>query len=507
MAAAQQVREKAAPNIEFSFSLTWGCGPPQPFTLRGTTARITVGRRLDSHLPLAVSSVSYDHCELFLKRKGRDLLLCVRDLSKNLTGVRHPRAAQECRPWRELRREEVEVLQHRSELMVPARQRKGSGKVDSRTHITVVFLLPDGFCPWRNTGRWHYEEKLGEGGLAVVYRATDMEHGLGQVAVKVSKFAQLPAASQQNRHIYTLHREARWSMERLHNPRQPAYRCNGAALFVRYLEDHTGFSPHAPNGDFDELRKRFEDPGFSWADHTFVPSLPRYPYVVMDFVDGRLLQSIVEGGPALDTTERRAVVHQCCEALVYMEGFSVVHRDFRGCNIFLQGRGPACRIKVIDLGFMISSEPGHASNPNPAIRCAWQGDPERKLRFDWAPPEVRTVGSPNFAVPACCFDVFSLGVLILKLLHGRTWAQDVLQSDALSVQLQAIRQDVEEVGLGVDVLVQMLSRPERRPRPKDILLVDRALAPSSRERVRHDASAQKRGMYFLASPSLPLVPP
>lgn len=471
MAGKKQVRDKSLPPVELSFSLACDSGPPQTFTLKGTESVITVGRRLDSDFPLAVSSVSFDHCELFLRRKNRDPVLCLRDLSRNLTGVRNSREAAAGQPWRQLRNDDVEVLHHRSQLLVPLRQR-ASPKGDLRTAITVLFVLPDAFCPWDKTGRWHYEEKLGEGGLAVVYRATDMTQGLGQVAVKVSKFVKLPTASSQNRHIYALHREARWSLERLHHAGAAFHEPEGAELFARYLEDHTGLAEHSRGGDFDDVRRFFEDPKLNWAEHSFAPELAERPYLVMEFVDGTLLQQLLESGPPLDAEERRAVVRQCAEALVYMERFGVIHRDFRGCNIFVQGRGPALQLKVIDLGFMISSEAALARNPNPAVRCAWQGDPERKLRYDWAPPEVRPPGSPNFAVPGYSFDVFSFGVLVLKLLHGRTWAQDVLQQGvhALAAQLQSSRRQVEELGLAVDLLLRMVDhvRPEERPSPDEI---------------------------------------
>lgn len=440
------------------------------FQLVGTTERISVGRRAESDVAIAVSSVSYDHCELFLKRRNRDPVLCVRDLSKNGTGVRHPKASRGDEPFLEVCRNEVEVLQHKSELLVPARQ-KNCGSEDTRTSIQVLFSLPDAYDPQRNTGRWDYEEKLGEGGLAVVYRARDMAREGCVVAVKVSKFGGRELASADNRHIYALHREARWSIERLHSSADRRYERGGAALFARYLEDHTGFEHQHPKADFDGLRRRFEDPAFVWAKHEFDPPLAEQPYVVLEFVDGKLLQHIVDKGPPLDGAERAAVVRQCCKALVYMERFGVLHRDFRGCNIFLKGRGVGCRVQVIDLGFMITADPQHERNPNPAVRCAWQGDPERKVRFDWAPPEVRASRAPNFGLPAYSFDVYSFGVLVLKLLQGRSFAQDALHGEDLWQKLRAISKEVEEVGMSVDLLANILDRsvPAQRPLASQIL--------------------------------------
>merc|ERR1719487_826697 len=174
----------------------------------------------------------------------------------------------------------------------------------------------------------------------------------------------------------------------------------------------------------------------------------------------------MEGTPPLTNVEKSAIVRQSAEALAYMDAHGGIHRDFRGCNLFLQDRGPECKLNVIDLGFMISLMPDtQATNPNAAVRCAWQGDPARKLRFDWAPPEVLLKGSVNFGKPGGSFDAFSFGVLILKLLRGRQWAQE--QLNAKCVDLSDARSDVEAVGLSVDLLMRLLDHKDagRRPVP------------------------------------------
>ncbi|CAK0884188.1 unnamed protein product, partial [Prorocentrum cordatum] len=419
--------------LELSFSLRLGDAVPVPFCLRGQ-AQARVGRGAHCDLQVDSRQVSFEHCVIFLKKKNRDVQLCVKDASsKNKTGVRHARAVFEGKAPKVLLKDEVEVLHHNSELWVPPLPEPADGSKDHRVRIRVIFTLPDAWEPWRSTtegprGRWDYQEKLGEGGLAIVYRARDMVGKLGLVAVKVSKFINLPGASAQNRHVYALHREARWSMQRLHNPRDKRHDPRGADLFVRYLEDQTGFVKHGFD-EFDKVRLRYEDPAFLWAEHCFDPPLAARPYVVLELVGGRLLQSVIDDKHApLVAQEKRAVVRMCSEALVYMRRFGVIHRDFRGCNMFLQERAPQSRLKVIDLGFMISTEPPQQKNPNAAVRCAWQGDATKKVRFDWAPPEVRARGSPNFGAPACCFDVYSLGVLVLKLLRGRAKTQELLET-------------------------------------------------------------------------------
>merc|ERR1712194_436983 len=201
----------------------------------------------------------------------------------------------------------------------------------------------------------------------------------------------------------------------------------------------------------------------------------------------QLLQTLVETGPVLDAQEKRTIVQQCAEALVYMESFGVVHRDFRGCNIFLRGRGEGCRVGVIDLGFMVSDTKDNVKNPNLAVRCAWQGDGAKETRFDWAPPEVRSAKSPNFALPGCSFDVFSFGVLILKMMKGRPWTREVLAQQAPLSVLLPFKSDIEDIGLQADVLAKVLDhdRPDLRPLPNQLLEV--VMAAGKRGTVRKAA--------------------
>eukprot|EP00929_Paragymnodinium_shiwhaense_P032641 TRINITY_DN18063_c0_g1_i2.p1 TRINITY_DN18063_c0_g1~~TRINITY_DN18063_c0_g1_i2.p1 ORF type:complete len:522 (-),score=128.95 TRINITY_DN18063_c0_g1_i2:397-1962(-) len=296
-------------------------------------------------------------------------------------------------------------------------------------------------------------------------------------------------------------------MQRLHNKKDPCYSQERAGLFTRYLEDHTGLQKNSHSGAFEEMRVHYEDATFNWNECQFKPStIARRPYVVMELVKGRLLQQTFEGQPPLEVREKRAIVAACAKALVYMERFKVIHRDFRGCNIFCVGGGSQTSIKVIDLGFMVSTERSQAKNPNPAVRCAWQGDPARKLRFDWAPPEVRQRGSPNWAVPAHSFDVYSFGVLILKLLRGRDWTQEALidpNRDLTRTQVESL--GVESLGLSVDLVQRMVDQkqPTNRPSPEEILqhVMHRGCDPLQRLRSNPAPDGQRQQASSRTTPA------
>ncbi|CAE7691784.1 unnamed protein product [Symbiodinium sp. CCMP2592] len=255
--------------------------------------------------------------------------------------------------------------------------------------------LPDAHDPVTGSGRWLYETKLGEGGLAVVFQAWDTKGGLGQVAVKVLKKHSKAHA----RHAFAMHRESQWSLQRLHNHSDPRYSESHASLFARYLEDHTGFTDLGPS-DFEERRKEYESPKFDWSKHRII--LPGKPYVVMELARGETLQTAmdreyrpakVHDPPCLSQMEKHDVILQCIMALEYLERFCLIHRDFRGCNMQLIARrkDPApCKLKILDLGVMISAEVGMEKNCNMAVQAfRRRGETEeQRKRYDWLPWEA-----------------------------------------------------------------------------------------------------------------------
>lgn len=351
--------------------------------------------------------------------------------------------------------------------------------------------LPDIYESATKAGRWQYEARLGEGGLGVVYRALDSVGQQGEVAVKVLK-RHSKTPHRDARHAFAMHRESQWSLWRLHNQYDERYVEDSASIFARYLEDHTGFSELPPAG-FDAKRRLYEAPGFNWDRDG--PVLPVRPYVVMELIKGEPLQAAIDRErrfipplhdepPALSIAEKRAVLLDAARALEYLSRFGLIHRDFRGCNMHLVARagpGSACRLKVLDLGVMISAEDGQEQNSNLAVQAfRRRGETEEKRkRYDWLPWEVRGEGgipAVNFAPPTHSFDVFSLGVLVLHLLVGKTEARVLL--DELHAGSRML--DTSPLGLDRDLVHRMLGKPEGRPHPSELLLALRQEATPSR---------------------------
>ncbi|MCE9584726.1 MAG: serine/threonine protein kinase [Planctomycetes bacterium] len=140
--------------------------------------------------------------------------------------------------------------------------------------------------------------KLGTGGMALVYRATDTMEG-DQVALKVMK----PAHMINPRFVAQFHREAE--------------------LLERFDHSHIvkGFQHGKVNG---------------------------LEYFAMEMVDGPSMREIVEKEGPL--TEERALKYtiQVAEAVQYTHKEGIVHRDIKPENILLD---PEDNVKLIDLGF------------------------------------------------------------------------------------------------------------------------------------------------------------
>ena len=155
-------------------------------------------------------------------------------------------------------------------------------------------------------GRYQVIEKIGMGGMGVVYRAIDPAIGR-TVAVKtiLASKAGGPDSPMRTR----LLRESQ-AVGRLSHP-------NIVAVYDVGEEDATA-------------------------------------YIVMEYVQGRTLAQVIHEQPAPQTTaETIRIVQECAAALDYAHSRGVVHRDIKPANIMLQADGT---VKVTDFGIAKLSE-------------------------------------------------------------------------------------------------------------------------------------------------------
>ena len=70
-------------------------------------------------------------------------------------------------------------------------------------------------------------------------------------------------------------------------------------------------------------------------------------YLVMEFVEGRTLESMIEAGGALSIDHGLILGDQLCSGLSYAHGRQIIHRDIKPENVFVTSEG---RVKIGDFG-------------------------------------------------------------------------------------------------------------------------------------------------------------
>jgi len=125
------------------------------------------------------------------------------------------------------------------------------------------------------------------------------------------------------------------------------------------------------------------------------------PFIVMEYVEGRLLKDIVKEGP-LDSAEAIRITEGILTALEYSHRAGVVHRDIKPGNIMLTNAG---QVKVMDFGIAraISDSAATVAQTTAILGTAQYFSPEQARGES---VDART-------------DLYSTGVVLFELLTGQ----------------------------------------------------------------------------------------
>ena len=208
-------------------------------------------------------------------------------------------------------------------------------------------------------GHYLIEEKLGEGGMGVVYRARD-EKLRRDIALKFLGI--LPSGS--------------------------------AVTHETVLEEARAISAlNHPN-----ICTVYE-----------VGEADAKPYIAMEFVEGRPLSGeILSTGMSLDQVERYGM--QLADALSHAHSRGVIHRDLKAANVIVT---PSGRLKVLDFGISRRIAPG-GGDETTRFDKSWDSQHTFTGTLPYIAPEVlKGVEADERS------DIWSLGVLLYEMATGR----------------------------------------------------------------------------------------
>ena len=125
------------------------------------------------------------------------------------------------------------------------------------------------------------------------------------------------------------------------------------------------------------------------------------PYIVMEFIRGQSLRSIIASSAPLPPTLALAYAHEVAKALAAAHEAGIIHRDIKPENVLITNDG---QVKVTDFGLAKTV----AAPTTTASQGVLMGT------MSYIAPEIPASGSATVAS-----DVYSLGVVMYEMLTGR----------------------------------------------------------------------------------------
>lgn len=327
-------------------------------------------------------------------------------------------------------------------------------------------------------GKYAIEETIAEGGIGVIVRATHT--GLGQqVAIKYLKASALDDRALVER----FEREGR--------------------LAARIASEHV---------------VRVQDVG----------RLPGAgPYLVMEYLTGRDLGSIVDEGP-LPVARAVDYILQACDALAEAHALRIVHRDIKPDNLFVAQRpSNSAILKIIDFGISkvaFENDPGgprrRLATRDEVLRARETGHLEQfGTPLYMSPEQLRSAADVDQRT-----DIWSLGVVLFELLTG-TVPFDGADVQALCENIQTapakpLRAVLPDAPVGIEAVITRCLQKDRAFRFRNVAELAQELAPygppESAARVSRIAQVVRRAgqsirpatpMAFPVRGGMPVVTP
>jgi serine/threonine-protein kinase len=190
-------------------------------------------------------------------------------------------------------------------------------------------------------------------------------------------------------------------------------------------------------------------------------------YIAMEFVKGKPLNEVIEGGGPMPPERAMKIMKQVCGALDEAHKQGIIHRDLKPENIILTDRaGETDFVKVLDFGIAARSEGADAAK-------------EQKLT-----QQGMVLGTPPYMSPEqftgkaldARSDIYSLGVMTYEMLTSKLpfeadtpwqWATQHMTAQPLPFEVTAPAREIPEHIRRAILRAMSKNRDERQETAKD----------------------------------------
>ncbi len=267
--------------------------------------------------------------------------------------------------------------------------------------------------------RYRLEERIGHGSVATVYRGVYIENG----AVVVIKII------------------------------SPEFVQADANLVVAFFDEISALI----NIEHPNIARVFD----------YGKSLDGYLYLVMEYLQGYTLKTLIEQDPEIPFDRVISLTSQICDAVASMHKHGRLHRDLKPCNIFVvYGEDNRELIKVADFGIArIKSLELCRSLPGAVTQSLLE------IPYYWSPEQC--AGEEIDARS----EVYSLGVIFYQMLTGRLpfygTHVSVLEQhlEQIPAPPRSLRKDIPEALETIALRALAKSAKERFPSPTALLML------------------------------------
>ncbi len=255
------------------------------------------------------------------------------------------------------------------------------------------------------SNEYQIKEKLGEGGISVVYRAGDKKYNR-DVALKFLK---------QN-------------------------------ITSSYIED--------------TIRFKREIEVISQLTHPHIIRLHgageyrNTPYLIEELLEGESLSDLIQNGERFKIKEAVEIIRQITEGLDYMHKNGIIHRDIKAGNIVIAKRDKKNFVKIIDFGLSNVIELSRIKNKKEVIET-----------FGYMSPEATGIVNKKIDERS---DLYSLGIIFYQLLTNELPFTAEEMSKLLHLQVAVMPSKLREINSDIpkileEIVIKLLYKePELR---------------------------------------------